>query len=413
MNLLLVDSVDIPFGGAHSVHVSLLVKGLRQNGLNTFLIIPYGQKREALEASKNNYGHYDGVPFYIVRKSRNVKKVFSFLEKTLSVFHTASLIYKRKRNKKVDGVILGNPDIIRDLPVILSCIACRIPMYLWYVEKFSLCEDYFGIPGFFNRNSQKLTEKLLPRFSAGVIVISSGLKKHYLNYLPEDKTLINPILVSAEMHKGINGYNGTSRDNSQTLTGKRLLVYSGSFAEKDGVHYLIEAFGELVKSHPDTIFIMTGKNHNELLMQRVKEHIQQLNLQDKIQLLGFVSSQELIRYNSIADILFVCRTSSPFANHGFPWKLGEYCMTGKPIIATNVSDIEHYFTDNENLFIVEPNNSKAIVEKVTYIFNNYERALEVAKNGKATAVKCFDYLEKTNELKQFIKRNNQRHGVRA
>src|SRR5215203_1350104 len=100
MNLLLVDPVDIPFGGAHSVHVSLLIKGLRQNGLNASLIIPYGQKREALAASKTKYGHYDGVPFYIVRKSRKVSKIFSFLEKTLSIFYTASLISRRKRRKK-------------------------------------------------------------------------------------------------------------------------------------------------------------------------------------------------------------------------------------------------------------------------------------------------------------------------
>jgi glycosyltransferase involved in cell wall biosynthesis len=172
------------------------------------------------------------------------------------------------------------------------------------------------------------------------------------------------------------------------------------------VHYLIDAFGEVVKNHPDTVFIMTGKNDNEVLMDRVRAHIKKLNLEDKIHLLGFVSSQELARYNSMADVLFVCRTSSPFANHGFPWKLGEYCMTGKPIIATNVSDIEHYFTDNESLFIVEPDNSKAIAEKVTYIFNNYSKALEVAQRGKETAIKCFNYVDKTNELKEFIAKNN-------
>jgi glycosyltransferase involved in cell wall biosynthesis len=267
------------------------------------------------------------------------------------------------------------------------------------------------VPGFFNRNSQRLSEKLLPKFCAGVIVISSGLKKHYLNYLPESKTLVNPILVSPEMHKAIINGNGNAKEKFTMLQGKRLLVYSGSFAEKDGVHYLIEAFGEVVKRYPDTIFIMTGKNDNEVLMERVKQHIQRLQLQDRIQLLGFVSSQELLRYNSMADILFVCRTSSPFANHGFPWKLGEYCMTGKPIIATNVSAIEHYFTDNENLFIVEPNNSAAVVDKVTYIFNNYEEALEIARKGRERAVKCFDYIEKTSEIKEFIKQNNPKAAV--
>jgi glycosyltransferase involved in cell wall biosynthesis len=108
----------------------------------------------------------------------------------------------------------------------------------------------------------------------------------------------------------------------------------------------------------------------------------------------------------MADILFVCRTNSPYANHGFPWKLGEYCMTGRPIIATRVSDIEQYFKDNEDLFIVEPNNSYAIAEKIAFIFDNYPQALSIAQKGEKTATKCFGYLEKTREIIEFIRKIN-------
>ena len=55
MNLLLVDAVDFPFGGAHSVHVNLLMKGLRENKADASLIIPYGRKREALSSNKKKY----------------------------------------------------------------------------------------------------------------------------------------------------------------------------------------------------------------------------------------------------------------------------------------------------------------------------------------------------------------------
>jgi glycosyltransferase involved in cell wall biosynthesis len=55
------------------------------------------------------------------------------------------------------------------------------------------------------------------------------------------------------------------------VKGKRLLVYSGSFGEKDGVYYLIDAFNEIVKKYPDTLFVMTGKNDNELIMNKIVE----------------------------------------------------------------------------------------------------------------------------------------------
>jgi glycosyltransferase involved in cell wall biosynthesis len=184
------------------------------------------------------------------------------------------------------------------------------------------------------------------------------------------------------------------------------LVYSGSFGEKDGVYYLIDAFYQIQKKYPNTIFVMTGTNNNELIMNRIRKYIKKCSLEEKIQMVGFISSKELLTYTYLADILFVCRTDSPYANHGFPWKLGEYCMAGKPIIATRVSDIEQYFKDNESLFIVQPNNSKAIAEKISYIFDNYEKALLVAKKGKDTAIKSFGYVGKTKEIIEFIKNRN-------
>jgi glycosyltransferase involved in cell wall biosynthesis len=169
---------------------------------------------------------------------------------------------------------------------------------------------------------------------------------------------------------------------------------------------LIEAFGEIIKAYPDTVFVMTGKNYSEVFMDKIRSYIKDRHLEEKIQLPGFVNADELLCYNMLADILLACRSNSPFANHGFPWKLGEYCMTERPIIATRVSDIENYFVNNESLFIVEPNNPGAIAEKVKYIFSDYENALAVAKRGKAIALKEFGYFEKAADVINFITANN-------
>ena len=404
MNLLLVDSVDFPFGGAHSVHVALFMKGLKENDENAFLIIPYGRKREALSANKNKCGHFDGVPYYFVRESKSIKKGFRFIDNFIAVTKTAALIYRRRKDKKVDAVVIGGiVDILRDAPIIITCAIFRIPVYFWLVEKASLSKDYRGITGYLNYKSQLLTEKLLPKFATGLLVISTYLKKYYLKYLPESKILINPILVSDTIQKSVNQQlYETVKQKLQTLyKDKYLLVYSGSFGEKDGLFNLIEAFAEVIKKYPDTIFIMTGRGDSPAVTENVNEYIKKFGLQDKINMVGFVNSEELLCYNNLADILFVCRSNSPFANHGFPWKLGEYCMTAKPIIATRVGDMEYYFTDNKDIFIVEPGNPNAIAEKVNYIFANYEHALAVAKNGKANLPQNYGVYGLSAGLDQF------------
>lgn len=410
MNLLVVDSVDFPFGGAHSVHVDLFMKGLMENDENAFLIIPYGKKREALAASKKNYGHFDGVPYYFVRESKSIKKGFRFIDNFIAVIKTAGLIYKRRKKKKADAVIIGGiVDILRDAPVILTCAVLRIPLYFWLVEKASLNEDHRGFTGFLNYKSQQLSEWLFPKFASGLIVISNNLKTFYKKSFPENKILINPILVSDNIFKTIdrNEYEIVKQNLEKTYAGKQILVYSGTFGEKDGLYYLIEAFAEVVKTYPDSIFIMTGKGFGDDLMNKIKKHIKVHGVEDKVKMVGFVSAVELLCYNTMANVLFVCRSNSPYANHGFPWKLGEYCMTEKPIIATRVSDIADYFADNESLFIVEPNNSKAIAEKTKYIFEHYDTALEVGKKSKAVALKTFNYFEKATEVADFINKTKK------
>jgi glycosyltransferase involved in cell wall biosynthesis len=416
LNLLLVDSIDFPFGGAHSVHVSMLMRGFKENGENAFLIIPYGEKRKPINSYKLRYGRFDGVPYCFMRYNRKLVKGIRFLDIFTGVFQTATLIYRRNKKKKVDAVILGGiVDIIRDSPIIFTCWMLKVPIYFWLVEKASLNEDYRGIAGFLNYKSQQLSERYLSKFASGLMVISYRLRAHYLKYLSSEKILISPILVSTDIHKSIDWpkYDLIRCKISGEYAGKRMLVYSGSFGEKDGVYTLIEAFSKVVRKYPETVFIMTGKGGAEELMNNIILHINKYQVSDKVKLVGFVDAEELLCYNSIADILMVCRSDSAFANHGFPWKLGEYCMTARPVISTRVSDIDVYFEDKKSLFLAESNTPEAIAEKVGFVFENFELALEVARTGRKVALEKFGYLEKAAEMREFIRRNNPGEGIRV
>ncbi|MGC4100569.1 glycosyltransferase family protein [Ferruginibacter sp.] len=278
MNVLVVDSVDFPFGGAHSVHVTLFMKGLKENGENAFLVIPYGKKREALSKTKNKYGHFDGVPYYFVGESKPMSKGLRFIDNFMAVIKTTGLIRKRNKKKKVDAVIIGGiVDILRDAPVILTCFFRRIPLYFWLVEKASLNEDHRGFTGYLNYKSQQLSEWLFPKFASGLIVISKNLKTFYSKSLPENKILINPILVSDHSFKTVEqSFEAVKQKLEAKFKGKRMLVYSGTFGEKDGLFYLVEAFAEIVKKYPDTVFVMTGKGFGDDLMNKNQEPYQEI-----------------------------------------------------------------------------------------------------------------------------------------
>jgi len=80
-------------------------------------------------------------------------------------------------------------------------------------------------------------------------------------------------------------------------------------------------------------------------------------------------------------------------------------MTKNPIIATKVGDIETYLQDNKEIFLAEPENAESIANKMIQVFDDYDKAKEIANNGYLKALEVFDYVKKSKELIEFIKIN--------
>jgi len=201
MSILLFHIVDFPNGGAESAHAALIIRGLRKNGENAFLLIPYGAMLGVETTNERTRGHFGGVPyFYMNGKTTRSLNIFkSFIEIYSGMINSALLIFKRRLKKKKDIIIIGTPDASRYFPVILCCIILRIPFFIWIVEKST--SNTWALKtksGFISYFGFKIAETILPRFSSGCMVISSRLRNLYLKYLPKDKVIIYPILVDTD-----------------------------------------------------------------------------------------------------------------------------------------------------------------------------------------------------------------------
>ena len=83
------------------------------------------------------------------------------------------------------------------------------------------------------------------------------------------------------------------------------------------------------------------------------------------------------------------RTNSAYANAGFPFKLGEFLATGKPVVASNVSDVGKFFKDRHDSMLVKPGDRKDIVSAVEYLLANPEKAIEIGKRGREESYLVF------------------------
>lgn len=154
------------------------------------------------------------------------------------------------------------------------------------------------------------------------------------------------------------------------------VLYSGTFASKDGVSYLIDG---VIGAHNrgcnvELILLGKGQPWDMKVLEKVKDY-------PWVKYLGFVSDEELIDNIQQADVLCMTRTNSIFANYGFPFKLSEYLATGNILLASRIGDVERYVKDKESAYLVSPESANDIANALCYIESHPIEAKIVAENG--------------------------------
>ena len=137
--------------------------------------------------------------------------------------------------------------------------------------------------------------------------------------------------------------------------------------------------------------------------------VKELNLEEKVIFTGAVPYTDVPQLLIDAEILALDRPDNKQAKYGFPTKLGEYLMTGNPVVITHVGDIPLFLTDNETALIAAPDNEISFAEKLIWALENPAEAKDIGIQGRQLAMKCFNGTIEGNKIMQIIK--NQSNGT--
>ncbi len=179
------------------------------------------------------------------------------------------------------------------------------------------------------------------------------------------------------------------------------LLHGGTFGDKDKVEVLLEAFETLCSSGRDLRLALTGRGSPER-MEAIRRRVEAMACRDRIDWLGYLDAGEYIRRLAEFDILCMTRGSSAFAQAGFPFKLGEYLATGRPVIASRVSDVTEYLADRRDAVLIEPDSAVDIVQAVEWLLDHPDEALQIGRAGRQTAERCFDARRQVGTLVELL-----------
>lgn len=242
------------------------------------------------------------------------------------------------------------------------------------VEDHVLTQEKLHVLAKLKLYSVKSLEKHINKFANAIIVISYYLKEKFernaQNNIPIKLIPISAICLDS------------TADTPPRNTIK--IVYTGSFAKKDGVDSLLAAYGDLRKLHRNCILLLAGKGEN---FSKIQELVAE---KEGVSYLGYLDDTDFYKLLKDADILCATRTGSDYANAGFPFKLGEYLATGNPVVTSDVSDVSYYLQHMKDAIIVEPDNVGEIRRALEFCINHPEEAKAIGANGRRKCRKYFN-----------------------
>jgi len=141
-----------------------------------------------------------------------------------------------------------------------------------------------------------------------------------------------------------------------------VLINVNRLAPNKGVNYLIDALWILNNRNKlSTKLILVGTGPEE---PKIKEQIKKLRLEDKVVHFKSIPDEKMFQLYTLADV-----SVSPTLYEGLPLVVLEAMACGKPIVASNVSEVPQVVKHGENGFLVPPRDPNAIANAVLEIYD--------------------------------------------
>lgn len=183
-----------------------------------------------------------------------------------------------------------------------------------------------------------------------------------------------------------------------------IFVSQGSYPIK-GLHFLIEAFSIVVKTHNNAKLYVSGPNIVNVKGVREKFRrssygkyiaslIKRYNLKNKIVFLGELNEQQICdRY--LKSHVFVC----PSSIENSPNSLGEAMLLGVPSIASYVGGIPDMLnSDNTEGILYQYDAPYMLSYQICRVFDDDQFALKLSKNGRLRAMRTHNPVENFNRM---------------
>ena len=189
------------------------------------------------------------------------------------------------------------------------------------------------------------------------------------------------------------------------LKNRKIILYVGRLSVKKGVHILLSAMKEDLRSHPDAVLVIIGSkwfgdNEEDEYTGSLRQLAEEMT--GSVLFTGFLPPSEIYTHYCLGDI-FVCPSqwNEPLARVQY-----EAMAAGLPIITTNRGGNAEIVRNQKNGFVIEDyNNPQAFACLIRQLLDHPELAGELGKNGRRLTEETFNWKRVARDVSELFTRS--------
>lgn len=392
MKVFIVTCEPFPNGMAATGRIICYAKALLS--VDMYCEVVVYRRTEVFGRNPNNVtgeGIYEGVTYKYISGTplRASNKLFRFWHDVQDQHRT--ILYLKSRMKSGDAILC----YMREEP--FAKRLQRLAHKHGFKIVRDLCEFPFASLQLTERTESRCDKYMRTTFHGydGAICISQSLLDLALKYYPQGRYVKVPILVDE---------NKWNFDHVlPNDIGYPYIFHSGTLQQqKDGILDVLKAFAEALTNLPKGVkYLFSGEVSRSPDRIKIQEIIETLNLKSSVCFLGYLSREDLQCYMKGAKLFIIYKNDNLQNRYCFATKLGEYLLTGNPVITTTVGESKIFLKDKDNAYLIPSGSHELLVNTIIAVFADND-SYQIGLRGQEVARKNFISISQGEKLRRYF-----------